>query len=104
MAYAVRMRRREIGVRMALGAEPRAVVRMIVARGMRYALAGSLVGVVIALVGSRWLRSFLFGVGATDPMTLTLVSVALLSAAAVACWLAARRAARIHPVEAITGG
>jgi putative ABC transport system permease protein len=103
MAYTVRMRRREIGVRMALGARPQAVVRMIVARGMRYAVAGSVAGVALALAGGRWLRAFLFDVGATDPVTLLAVTATLLAFAALACWFAARRAARIHPVEAIAG-
>ncbi|HJQ21123.1 MAG TPA: ABC transporter permease [Gemmatimonadaceae bacterium] len=103
MAYTVRTRRREIGVRMALGAQPGSVVGMIVARGMRYAIAGSVIGIGIALLGGRWLRGFLFGVGSTDPATLALVTITLLTAATLACWFAARRAARIHPVEAIAG-
>jgi ABC-type antimicrobial peptide transport system permease subunit len=101
MAYTVRQRRREIGVRMALGAKPSTVVWMIVARGMRYALAGSVAGMLIALWGARWIRSFLFDVGAGDPLTLVGVTLALLATAAVACWLAGRRAADIDPVEAI---
>ena len=101
MAYTVRQRRREIGVRMALGAKPSTVVWMIVARGMRYAIAGSVVGILIALWGARWIRSFLFDVGAGDPLTLVGVTLVLLSTAALACWLAGRRAADIPPVEAI---
>jgi len=101
LAYTVRQRRREIGVRMALGARPSAVVWMIVARGMRYAVAGSVAGILIALWGARWIRSFLFDVGAGDPLTLIGVTFVLLSTAAVACWLAGRRAADIDPVEAI---
>ncbi|TMG79256.1 MAG: FtsX-like permease family protein [Betaproteobacteria bacterium] len=101
MAYTVRQRRREIGVRIALGAQQFEVVGMIVGRGMRYAVGGSVAGIAIALAGSRWIRAFLFDVGTTDPLTLLSVTVVLLSVAALACWLAARRAARIHPVEAI---
>jgi len=86
---------------MALGAQPGAVIRMIVARGMTWAAAGSAAGVAIALAGSRWLRTFLYEVGSADPLTLVAVTATLLVAAALACWFAARRAGRIHPVEAI---
>jgi putative ABC transport system permease protein len=101
MAYTVRQRRREIGVRLALGATTPVLVREIVVGGMRWAVAGSVAGLVIALLGGRWLRSFLFGVDATDPLTLGAVLALLLVTATAACWLAARRAADIHPVEAI---
>ncbi|MGH7720386.1 MAG: FtsX-like permease family protein, partial [Gemmatimonadaceae bacterium] len=101
MAYTVRQRRREIGVRMALGASTSVVVRDIVARGLRWAVAGSVAGLIVSLLAGRWLRTFLFEVDATDPLTLGGVLALLLATAALACWLAARRAAEIHPVEAI---
>lgn len=101
MSYVVRQRRRELGVRLALGAEPARLVRMIVARGMRYALAGAGLGLALALLGARWLGSLLFGVGASDPFTLALVAVVLLGTAFLACWIPGSRAARIKPAEAL---
>jgi putative ABC transport system permease protein len=101
LSYMVNARQREIGVRMALGAPHRAVVRMIVRRGMTHAVAGAMIGLVVALVGTRWLAGALFNVGATDPVTLTTVTVLLLGVACIACWLPARRAAGIDPAEAI---
>ncbi len=101
MMYSVRQRRREIGVRMALGAAPQEVMWMIVGRGMRYALPGTLIGVALALWSARWLKTFLYGIGATDLTTLLLVAGLLICAAVLTCWIAGLRAARIQPVEAI---
>ncbi len=101
LSYTVRARRREIGVRMALGAGQPTVVGMIVRRGMRYALLGTALGLAAALAGSRALASTLFDLSATDPFTLASVTLLLLSVAFIACWLPARRAAAIDPVEAI---
>jgi predicted permease len=101
MSYIVRQRKREIGVRMALGAEPRSVLWMIVGRGMRYAIPGTILGLGLVVLESRWLQSFLFGVGTMDPVTLGGVSVLLLTVAFVASWLPAWRASRIHPMEAV---
>ena len=101
LSYTVSARRREIGVRMALGATGRTVVGMIVRRGMGHAIAGAVLGLVAALVGTRWLASTLFDVDATDPLTLGAVTLLLLAVAFVACWLPARGAAGIDPVEAI---
>jgi predicted permease len=101
LSYTVSARRREIGVRMALGATRHTVVGMIVRRGMGHAVAGALLGLAVALVGTRWLASTLFDVGATDPLTLGAVTLLLLVVALVACWLPARGAAGIDPVEAI---
>ncbi|HEX6965726.1 MAG TPA: FtsX-like permease family protein, partial [Gemmatimonadaceae bacterium] len=101
LSYTVSARRREIGVRMALGAPHATVIGMIVRRGMRHAIAGAVLGLAAALVGTRWLAGALYGVGATDPVTLLAVTLLLLGVAFVACWLPARRAARIDPTEAI---
>ena len=103
MSFVVRQRRREFGVRLALGAEPRELVRMIVARGMRYALAGAVAGLGLSFVAARWLGSLLFGVGPGDPLTLALVAALLLAVALLACWIPGARAARIKPVEALAG-
>jgi putative ABC transport system permease protein len=101
LSYTVRARRREIGVRMALGARQPTVVSMIVKRGMAYALLGTALGLVAALAGTRALRSALFDLSSTDPLTLAAVTLLLLGVAFIACWLPARRAAAIDPVEAI---
>jgi putative ABC transport system permease protein len=101
MSYAVRRQRREIGVRLALGAEPRHVIGMIVARGMRYVAAGTLVGLGLAVLAGRWLAALLYGVTPRDPGTLAAVSAALLMAALLACLLPGMRAAHIRPIEAL---
>jgi len=101
LSYTVSMRRREIGVRLALGARRRAVTGMIVGRGMAHAGLGAAIGVLAALLATRWLRSKLFEVSPTDPMTFGLVIVVLLMVALAASWAPARRAARIDPAEAI---
>ncbi len=101
LSYVVAARRREIGVRMALGADHRSVVGMIVGRGLWLAGLGALIGLVIAVVGTRWIAASLFEVSPTDPATLALVTAALLAVAAVACWVPARRAATTDPVHAL---
>jgi ABC-type antimicrobial peptide transport system permease subunit len=101
LSYTVRSRRREIGVRMALGARESTVVGMIIRRGMGHAVLGVTLGLLAALAGTRALASMLFDVSATDPFTLAAVTLLLLAVAFVACWLPARRAASINPVEAI---
>jgi putative ABC transport system permease protein len=101
LSFAVALRRGEIGVLMALGAPSPRVVRSIVADGMRYAVGGTLVGLVLAVAASRWLRGSLYEVSAFDPPTLLAVTGGLLAVALVAAWLPARRAARISPVEAM---
>jgi predicted permease len=101
LSYVVAARRREIGVRMALGADRRAVVQMIVARGLWLAGLGAVIGLVVALVATRWLAESLFQVSPTDPVTLGLVTLALLAVALVACWVPAHRAAATDPVQAL---
>jgi predicted permease len=101
MSYVVRRRRRELGVRLALGASPGSLTRFVVRGGMRYAVLGTLIGLVISAFESQWLGSLLFGVEATDPMTLAMAVVGLLAVAALACWVPGLRAARIKPLEAL---
>jgi len=101
MSYLVRRQRREIGVRMALGAEPRDVTRMILARGMRYVAAGTLVGLGLAMMAGRWLGSLLYGVEPHDPGTIVQIIAVLLAAALLACLLPGIRASRIRPIDAI---
>lgn len=101
MSYVVRRQRREIGVRLALGAEPRRIAGMIVRRGMRYVAAGTVVGLGLALLEARWIGTLLYGVTPRDPATILSVTLLLVAAALVACLLPGLRAARIRPLEAI---
>lgn len=103
LSYTVQTRRREIGVRMALGARAEEVTGEIVRRGMRHAAAGAAIGLVIALAASRWLTGALYEVSPTDPLTLGMVTLLLLTVALVACWLPARKAAAVAPGEALRG-
>jgi predicted permease len=101
LSYMVSTRRREIGVRMAIGAQPRTIVQMVVRNGLMHAVIGSVLGLAAALIGTRALTSVLHDVSPGDPATLGLATLALLVVALVACWLPARRAAAIDPLEAI---
>jgi putative ABC transport system permease protein len=101
MSYAVAQRRREIGVRMALGAERRDVLRLVLARAFRIVVAGLMVGLVGATGVTRVLQRFLFGVTPTDPMAFTFVTLLLMAVGLMAAWLPARRATRIDPCTAL---
>jgi ABC-type antimicrobial peptide transport system permease subunit len=98
LAYFVLHRRREIGVRVALGADAGRVQRMVVARGLSLAGAGILAGLAGALVLTRFMRGVLFGVGTTDLPTFAGVTVTLLGVAFLASWIPARRASRVDPM------
>lgn len=100
-SYIVTQRTSEIGVRLALGAEPSRVARMIVWQGGAVALAGVAIGVVTALIGTRLMESLLYGVSPRDPSVFASTSLVLLVVAVVACWLPARRAARLSPLDAL---
>jgi putative ABC transport system permease protein len=97
----VRRRTREIGLRVALGARPTAVLRMVVGDGLRMALAGVAIGLVLAFGATRALRGLLFGVGTTDPLAFAAAPALLVAAALLASWLPARRAARVDPMVAL---
>jgi putative ABC transport system permease protein len=101
LSFIVRRQRREIGVRMALGAEPGEVRRMVVANGMRFVLPGAAVGLGLAFLAAPWLSSMLYGVTPTDPLTLTTVTAVLLGFAALASLVPAVRASKIRAIEAI---
>jgi putative ABC transport system permease protein len=104
MSYAVRMRRNEIGVRVALGAQPRNIWWLIVASGARMALAGVAIGLAGAFALTRLLSALLFGVTATDPITFGGVALLLALVALLACHVPARQAIRIDPVAALRAG
>jgi putative ABC transport system permease protein len=101
LAYVVTQRTREIGVRMALGAQRQSVLSLIVGQGMKLALLGLVLGVFGALTLTRVLRSLLYEVQPTDPLTFIAVALVLVAVALMACWLPARRATKINPMEAL---
>jgi predicted permease len=101
LAFAVGERRREIGIRMALGAKARDVLRLVIAQGLRLALAGVVVGLLAAYGATRLIKSLLYGVSATDPLTFIMIALLLLMVALLACWIPARRATRIDPLQAL---
>ncbi len=101
MNYSVSQRTREIGIRVALGAETRDVLRLVLRQGLTLALAGVALGVAASLALTRLMKSFLFGVSATDPLTLVGVALLLTFIAGLACWLPARRATKVDPMIAL---
>ncbi|HJR64237.1 MAG TPA: ABC transporter permease [Gemmatimonadaceae bacterium] len=101
MAYAVAQRTKEIGVRLALGATPGGVMRMVIGQGLVLAAAGVAVGLIAALWLTRLIAGLLFDVSPTDPATIAGVSLMLMAVAFVACYMPARRATRIDPVSAM---
>ena len=101
MAYSVSRRTREIGVRIALGARSRDVLAMVLSQGLRTVLIGVVIGVAGALALTRAIQSLLFGVAATDPLTFFAVIGLLISAALLACYIPARRAAKVDPMVAL---
>jgi putative ABC transport system permease protein len=101
MAYSVSRRTREIGVRIALGAGSRDVLKMILGQGMRTIFIGVAIGIIGSLALTRTVESLLFGVTATDPLTFGGVTLLLIGAALLACYLPARRATRVDPLVAL---
>jgi putative ABC transport system permease protein len=101
MAYSVSRRTHDIGVRVALGARYRDVLKMILRQGLRTILIGVSVGLAGSLAFTRTLESLLFGVTPTDPLTFAAVILLLVAAALLACYIPARRAARVDPMVAL---
>jgi putative ABC transport system permease protein len=98
ISFSVTQREREIGVRMALGAQTHDVTRMVIRQGLALAALGAALGLGGAALAARLMKGLLFGVSAIDPATFTLLPLALLAIALAACWLPARRAAKLDPM------
>jgi len=101
LAYFVAQHRNEIGVRLALGATPLRMLWLVIRKGMGLTLVGVVLGVFASFGLTRLMRSLLFGVGATDPLTFAAVPLVLLVVSLLACWIPARRAAKVDPIAAL---
>ncbi|MDQ2948720.1 MAG: FtsX-like permease family protein, partial [Acidobacteriota bacterium] len=101
ISYSVRRRTQELGIRMALGAKPGDVVRLALMEGMGPVLAGAAIGLAVALVATRFMKSLLYGVASTDPGTMVVVTLVLIGVAAMANYIPVRRAARVDPLTAL---
>ena len=101
MSYSVAQRTREIGIRMALGAQTGAVLKLAIGYGMKLVIAGLVIGLIAAFALTRVMATLLFGVTATDPMTFALISLLLIAVAVLASYVPARRATRVNPIIAL---
>ena len=101
MSFSTRQRTREFGVRVALGARRRDIVTLVLGEALTLAALGLIAGITMALALTRVLRTLLFNVTTTDPVTFVIVSGALIVIVAAACYVPARRAMNVHPVDAL---
>ena len=101
ISYAVTQRTQEIGIRMALGAQTRDVLKLIIGQGLVLTLSGIALGSLMALGLTRLLSGLLFGVGARDPLTFATTALMLTFVALLACWIPARRAAKVDPLTSL---
>jgi putative ABC transport system permease protein len=101
LAYAVAQQSHEIGIRMALGAQRRDVMRLVLVRGARLALAGTAIGLLASFGLTRLMSSLLYGISASDPLTFAAVAIVLVAVALLACYIPAHRAMRVDPLVAL---
>jgi putative ABC transport system permease protein len=101
MSYAVAQRTREIGLRMTLGAQRGAVLRMVIGQGMKLAIVGVVIGLIASVILTRTMKTLLFGVSPTDPVTFVSIAIILTSVALLASWIPARRATKVDPMVAL---
>jgi len=101
MSYNVTQRSRELGVRLALGAATRDLLGLVLRQGMRLVMIGVGVGLIAALAATRLLRSMLFNVSSTDPVTFIVIALVLLGVSLLAIWIPARRATKVDPIIAL---
>ena len=101
LSHSVAQRTQEIGIRVALGAQPRDVLRLVIGQGMRLVVPGLVVGLAGAYAATRWIASFLYGVGTVDWPTYSSIAALLLAVALLACWIPARRANKVDPLVAL---
>ena len=101
MSFAVSRRTREMGIRVALGARPADVFRLVLRQGMTLVIVGLVLGLVVAFMVTRLLASFLYGVSTTDALTFTAIPVLLTLVALLACYLPARKATKVEPLVAL---
>jgi len=101
VSYSVSQRTRELGVRVALGAQPRDLLALVIRQGLVLAVTGVVMGLVVSFGLTRWLATLLFGISATDPITLASVASLFMLVALFACYLPARRAMKVDPMVAL---
>jgi putative ABC transport system permease protein len=101
LAFIMKRRTRDFGVRMALGASARQILGSVIREGLRLTALGLVIGSALSLVSGRALRSLLFGVTSTDPLTYAGVVAVLTCASLIACWIPGSRASRVDPMEAL---
>jgi putative ABC transport system permease protein len=101
MTYAVAQRTGELGLRIALGAQPGNIMKLVLGQAMKLAALGVFFGLIGAVSVTRWLTSLLYGVSATDPLTFFVIAVLPIAVAMLACWVPARRATKVDPMVAL---
>ena len=101
MTYSVAQRTSELGLRIALGAQPGSIMALVLRQGMKLVVLGVLLGLMGAATMTRWLVSLLYGVSATDPLTFVVIALLPMIVAMLACWIPARRATRVNPLVAL---